>query len=412
MFSDDSGPGGGISKLKLPGGASARTSTIAKTSSTVDVGGGDPILTADPAAKEFREKQDRGMNKWTFETPRKELIDFLAGQCESNLDREIISQLFSNDHYKEKFFLLGLSSLDSGITTAKDTENWEDIKMKYICNSDLILKYLTIRFFDTNTSMLIKCLELLEHLLQIFDEERYKLTEYEASAFLPFFIGKLGDNKETMRVRIKEICKQLSKVYPIGKMFTYLMAGLASKNSRTRTECLDEVTYLIQRAGTLDVANPTKNFPLIAAQIADRDAAVRNAAINAITQGYLLVGDQVYKLVGRIPDKDKSLLEEKFKRLPPPVIKPKEQPPPPSRIASPPSKLQFTSNPQQKSDEFRNSTVEMKSSSDSLRQIPQNQFRQSAPSFAFNSNNMQTENNNIGFKNNNIGFKKRIQFRF
>lgn len=35
-----------------------------------------------------------------------------------------------------------------------------------------------------------------------------------------------------------------------------------------------------------------------------------------ITQTYQVVGDTVYKYIGRLPDKDKSLLDEKIKRLP------------------------------------------------------------------------------------------------
>jgi cytoskeleton-associated protein 5 len=60
------------------------------------------------------------------------------------------------------------------------------------------------------------------------------------------------------------------------------------------------------------VCSPAKMFPLIAAQVAHRDAAVRNGAMNAITQAYLTIVDQVYKYVWRLSDKDKSLHKETF----------------------------------------------------------------------------------------------------
>lgn len=126
---------------------------------------------------------------------------------------------------------------------------------------------------------------------------------------------KVGDNKESMRTKIRSIMKQICRIYPASKMFNYVMKGVESKNARTRTECLDELGFLVQRNG-LSVCNPPKCFPLIASQIGDRDAGVRNAALGAITQGYLLVGDQIFKYLGRLSDKDKSLLEEKLKRLP------------------------------------------------------------------------------------------------
>jgi cytoskeleton-associated protein 5 len=38
-------------------------------------------------------------------------------------------------------------------------------------------------------------------------------------------------------------------VYPASKLFLHVMKGLESKNSRTRTECLDEIASLLQRNG-------------------------------------------------------------------------------------------------------------------------------------------------------------------
>lgn len=118
-----------------------------------------------------------------------------------------------------------------------------------------------------------------------------------------------------MRVKIRSLTKQLSRLYPASKLFSFVLKGLESKNSRTRAECLDELAYLIQRNG-LGVCVPGKVFPVISAQVSDRDAPVRNAALGVIVQAYLLVGDSVFKYLGRISDKDKSLIDERIKRLP------------------------------------------------------------------------------------------------
>ncbi|KAJ3300457.1 Microtubule-associated protein, microtubule dynamics during spindle orientation [Borealophlyctis nickersoniae] len=280
-----------------------------------------PVLPSDLKAKEQRANADRGMQKWTFDQPRRDLVDFLSDQCVSAFSPEVHAWMFSNDHYKEKDFLSALSSIDEPLATNMDIEETfgiqpNELRSRYVASTDLILKYVTLRFFDTNTSMLLKCLELLEHLFAVLDEEGYHLSEYEAASFIPFFVGKTGDNKETVRVKIRGIMKQLTRVYPASKLFSYLMKGLESKNSRTRTECLEELASLVQRNG-MSVCSPSKSFPLVAAQLADRDASVRNGALNVITQAYLLVGDAVYKHIGRMSDKDKSLVEERLKRLPP-----------------------------------------------------------------------------------------------
>ena len=52
----------------------------------------------------------------------------------------------------------------------------------------------------------------------------------------------------------------------------------------------------------------------IGKQIGDRDNSVRNAALNTVVAAYAIVGDQVYKFMGRLSDKDHSYVEERIKR--------------------------------------------------------------------------------------------------
>lgn len=100
---------------------------------------------------------------------------------------------------------------------------------------------------------------------------------------------------------IRGLLKWILKVYPASKLFNYIADGLKSKNSKTRTECLGEIAYLISIFGeNVCQPSPAKALPAIAAQIADRDNGVRNAALNAIVEVYNLVGETVYKYLGRV----------------------------------------------------------------------------------------------------------------
>lgn len=56
---------------------------------------------------------------------------------------------------------------------------------------DLILKWFTLRFFDTNTSVLMKALEYLKLLFVTLSNQDYHLTEHEATLFIPYFILKV-----------------------------------------------------------------------------------------------------------------------------------------------------------------------------------------------------------------------------
>lgn len=93
------------------------------------------------------------------------------------------------------------------------------------------------------------------------------------------------------------------------------MEGLKSKNARQRTECLDELTYLIENYG-LGICQPSQQVALkeIARQISDRDNSVRNAALNCIVMTFFLAGEKIYKLIGQLNEKDLSMLDERIKR--------------------------------------------------------------------------------------------------
>jgi cytoskeleton-associated protein 5 len=155
-----------------------------------------PIVSMDPKQKDLRADRDRGMTKWIFEPPRRELVEILRDQCQTNFSHSTFNQLFSEDHSKEKFHLMGLSRLDECLIDLSATSSTygldaEDIIRRYYSNLDLILKYITVRFFDTNMSIFLKCLELLEHLFGLLDDQGLYLSEYEASCFLPFFVNKV-----------------------------------------------------------------------------------------------------------------------------------------------------------------------------------------------------------------------------
>jgi cytoskeleton-associated protein 5 len=270
----------------------------------------NPIISVDLKAKDARSQMDKGLLKWSFEAPRKELIDLLADQCAGNLSSQVCSLLFSTDHYKEKDYLIGLKLLDDYIAP-----NDSHIQNECVANCDIILKYVTVRFFDTNTSILIKTLDLLEHLIAVLDTAGYFLSDYEANCFLPFFVQKTGDPKESIRMKMRQILKQLGRVYPVSKLFGHLLRGLESKNAKTRQECLDELSQILQRNGQ-DAFNPSKSLPLIAALISDRDASVRNSSLAFVCQAYKILGEEVFSYAGRLSDKDLGMIKERLKRMP------------------------------------------------------------------------------------------------
>ncbi|XP_011314716.1 cytoskeleton-associated protein 5 isoform X2 [Fopius arisanus] len=242
--------------------------------------------------------------KWNFTTPREEFVELLKELMGSaGVNKSLIANMFHADF---RYHLKAIETL---------TEDLQDNSKALVSNLDLILKWLTLRFFDTNTSVLMKGLDYLQTVFNLLIQDQYHMLENEAASFIPYLIIKIGDPKDAVRNGVRALFKQIALVYPVSKLFSYVMEGLKSKNARQRTECLDQLSSLIENYGvTICQPSPSAALREIAKQIADRDNSVRNAALNCIVQAYFLEGERVYKLIGQISEKDMSLLEERIKR--------------------------------------------------------------------------------------------------
>lgn len=299
-----------LKKAKAPGVSSKAKSAQgkkvpSKTTLKEDDDKSGPIFIVVPNGKEQRMRDEKGLKvlKWNFTTPRDEYIEQLKTQMSSCVAKWLQDEMFHSDfqHHNKALAVM--------------VDHLESEKDGVISCLDLILKWLTLRFFDTNTSVLMKALEYLKLLFTLLSEEEYHLTENEASSFIPYLILKVGEPKDVIRKDVRAILNRMCLVYPASKMFPFIMEGTKSKNSKQRAECLEELGCLIESYG-MNVCQPTPGKALkeIAIHIGDRDNAVRNAALNTIVTVYNVHGDQVFKLIGNLSEKDMSMLEERIKR--------------------------------------------------------------------------------------------------
>ncbi|CAL1547332.1 unnamed protein product [Lymnaea stagnalis] len=256
-------------------------------------------------SKDQRVKEEKAMKvlKWNFIELRGEFVEQLRGQMEKNFNRAIMVDLFHADF---KNHIKAIEQLIKCIETQeRETLN----------NLDLLLKWLTIRFFDTNPSMLNKALDYIQQLFAMLASQDYHLSDLEAGSFIPYLILKSGDPKDNVRRDVRNILKQMCRIYPSVKMFSFIIDGLKCKVAKQRTELLEELGCLIENYG-INVCQPSPAHALkiIAGQIGDRDNAVRNAALNTIVIAYTILGESVYKYIGNLNDKEQSLLDERIKR--------------------------------------------------------------------------------------------------
>ncbi|XP_075998048.1 cytoskeleton-associated protein 5 isoform X2 [Genypterus blacodes] len=264
-----------------------------------------PILVLIPNAKEQRIKEEKQLKilKWNFHTPRDEFVEQLKAQMSACFAKWLLDELFHFD-FQRHVKAIGVM-----------IERLEGESDATVSCLDLILKWFTLRFFDTNTTVIMKVLEYLKLLFTMLDRESYHFTEYEANSFIPYLILKVGEAKDVVRKDVRAILTMLCNVYPAAKIFPFLMDGTKSKNSKQRAECLEELGCLIEGYG-MNVCQPTpaKALKEIAIHIGDRDTSVRNAALNTVVAVYNSCGEQVYKLIGNLSEKDMSMLEERIKR--------------------------------------------------------------------------------------------------
>ncbi|TRY98078.1 hypothetical protein DNTS_023531 [Danionella cerebrum] len=264
-----------------------------------------PIFILVPNSKEQRIKEEKALKilKWNFITPRDEYVEQLKTQMSTCLAKWLQDELF---HFDFQRHVKAIGAMIERIEAESEA---------VIGCLDLVLKWFTLRFFDTNTSVLMKALEFLKLLFTMLSRNNYQLNDYEASSFIPYLILKVGESKDVVRKDVRAILAMLCKVYAASKVFPFLMEGTKSKNSKQRSECLEELGCLIENFG-MNVCQPTpaKALKDIAVHIGDRDTTVRNAALNTVVAAYNTCGDQVFKLIGNLSEKEMSMLEERIKR--------------------------------------------------------------------------------------------------
>ncbi|KAK5868077.1 hypothetical protein PBY51_012522 [Eleginops maclovinus] len=183
-----------------------------------------PIFVLIPNAKEQRIKEEKQLKilKWNFNTPRDEYLEQLKTQMSTCFAKWLQDELFHFD-FQRHVKAIGVM-----------IERMESESDATISCLDLILKWFTLRFFDTNTTVLMKVLEYLKLLFAMLNREDYHLTEYEANSFVPYLILKVGEPKDGVRKDVRAILAMLCKVYPASKVFPFLMEGTKSKNSKQR----------------------------------------------------------------------------------------------------------------------------------------------------------------------------------
>ncbi|XP_052201183.1 protein MOR1 isoform X2 [Diospyros lotus] len=257
-----------------------------------------PLLNVKDSNKDERERLV--LRRFKFEEPRLEQIQDLENDLMKYFREDLHRRLLSTDFKKQ---VDGIEILHKALPS---------IRKEITEVLDVLLRWFVLRFCESNTSCLLKVLEFLPEIFDALTSEGYIMTESEAAIFLPCLIEKSGHNIEKVREKMRELIKQISHAYSAAKTFPYILEGLRSRNNRTRIECTDLVGFLIDNHGT-EIAGQLKSLQIVASLTAERDGEIRKAALNTLATGYKILGDDIWRYVGKLTDAQRSMLDDRFK---------------------------------------------------------------------------------------------------
>jgi cytoskeleton-associated protein 5 len=281
--------------------SSSRSSTPTQSIIASNVNG--PLKPND--LKDSRAKKFKNL-KWNPEDMRPDMIALVAEHGQQCFQDDLRSRMFSTDFKKhvEAFAELQKAIVDQPVETVQSL--------------DCILKWCSLRLCDSNTTALLRCTEFLQALCKQLAARNYVLSDYEAGSLLPFLVEKCGASNTHVRDGLRSLFDDLCLLYSPQKVFAAMYGGLISRNSRTKSTLLEQMTAIFDRYKS-DVVSATslaKFVPAIGKGLSERDVNVREATLQMLTAMIKHHGESsVMKLLEGQPDSAMDILAERLRMV-------------------------------------------------------------------------------------------------
>ncbi|CAG9467392.1 unnamed protein product [Pedinophyceae sp. YPF-701] len=182
---------------------------------------------------------------------------------------------------------------------------------------DLLVRWATARVCEGNSQSLLRSLEMLQAVCDELRRRGEQLSDYEAALLLPTLVEKAGHNQDRVKMMHRALFRTVQAVTApaVTRAAAEALArGLESGNKRTRVVWLEEIAHQIEEATGLAPFCKARVLPAAARQVAEKENAVRNAAVAACAAGYRNLGEErFWQEVGSVPDATKKSLVDKFK---------------------------------------------------------------------------------------------------
>ncbi|CAI5478770.1 unnamed protein product [Closterium sp. Yama58-4] len=260
----------------------------------------EPLFNLRESIKEERDRSPRGI-KVKYEDPRPEQLQELEADVAKIFREDLVQRMFSKD-FKQHVAVIDI------FHKAMEQQPHEFMEVL-----DLLLRWVVLRIAEANTTSLLRALDFLTDLVQVLTIEGYILTEYEANILLPCLVEKSGHNIANIREKMRELMRSLPLVFPATRVFQAVVEGLRSKNNRTRIECVEHMEAMLERHGIETMGSSRVPLVTVAALTTERDTELRKAALSMLASVYVVLGDDIWRLLGKLTDAQRGLIEDKLK---------------------------------------------------------------------------------------------------
>jgi cytoskeleton-associated protein 5 len=185
-----------IGGLRRPAAGSSASNKLPSTPTSTTFTTSTVLVSANFEAKKARLARDTG--RWVNEggTTRKDLAELLQHQMEPHASKELISLLFSHDHNAVNDHVAGMArvvDLYSSVLAGEDTfGSPSDLQNVCLANSDLVLKYASIKAHEPQSNLIAKTLELVDIVVSFLQNANFQLTDAEAQCFIPTMVHKVS----------------------------------------------------------------------------------------------------------------------------------------------------------------------------------------------------------------------------
>ena len=242
--------------------------------------------------------------RWSCEELRPDYVEKTTEAWRAIASVEMHDKMFASDFKKNCLAITEFSNL---------LKNEPD---NIIGLLDLIAKWIFMKMWDTSNTQTTKMLiEFSSNLVNYAISIGYLFHELEATIFCTIFCERSGHNNATFRTQIHSLINNSCKIYPPAKLAQVLIKViLASKNLRSKAECLDELANIMAEHG-INIVVP-KDIISMAPFVGHADTNIRNSSVKLYTEIYKYIGEvKIWNMIGKkIEAKAKDILMQRFRK--------------------------------------------------------------------------------------------------